>query len=59
MFQFENKPSSRIMLEKKSYRCMSGKKILSREVWEKNLTQTKSPIPLLKSQMVGSQFLSR
>ena len=38
---------------------MSGKKIVSREVWEKNLTQTKSPIPFLKSQMVGSQFLSR
>ena len=45
MFRFENKPSSSIMLEKKSYRCMSGKKILSPEVWEKNLTQTKSPIP--------------
>ena len=59
MFRFENKPSSRIMLEKKSYRCMSGKKILPREVWEKNLTQTKSPITPLKSQMVGSQFLSR
>ena len=26
MFRFENKPSSRIMLEKKSYSCMSGKK---------------------------------
>ena len=26
MFRFENKPSSCIMLEKKSYRCMSGKK---------------------------------
>ena len=35
MFRFENKPSSRIMLEKKSYSCMSGKKILSPEVWEK------------------------
>ena len=59
MFQFENKPSSRMMLEKKCYRCMSGKKILSREVWENILTTTKSPIPPLKSQMVGSQFLSR
>ena len=46
MFRFENKPSSRIMLEKKSYSCMSGKKFLSREVWENNLTKTKSPIPL-------------
>ena len=45
MLRFENKPSSRIMLKKKSYRCMSGKKILSREVWENNLTKTKSPIP--------------
>ena len=35
MFRFENKPSSRIMLEKKSYSCMSRKKILSPEVWEK------------------------
>ena len=59
MFQFENKPSSRIMLEKKTYSCMSGKKILSPEVWENILTTTKSPIPPLKSQMVGSQFLSR
>lgn len=41
MFRFENKPSSRIMLEKKSYSCMSGKKILSPEVWENNLTQNK------------------
>ena len=59
MFRFENKPSSHIMLEKKSYSCMSRKKILSPEVWENNLTKTKSPIPRLKSQMVGSQFLSR
>ena len=59
MFRFENKPSSHIMLEKKSYSCMSGKNTLSPEVWENNLTKTKSLIPRLKSQMVGSQFLSR
>ena len=41
MFRFENKPSSRIMLEKKSYSCMSGKKILSLEVWENKSYQNK------------------
>ena len=38
--------------EKKSYIVCQGKKTLSPEVWEKVLTQTKSPIPPLKSQMV-------
>ena len=37
MFRFENKPSSHIMLENKSYSCMSGKKFLSPEVWEKKI----------------------
>ena len=45
MFRFENKPSSRIMLEKKILSLYVRKKILPREVWEKNLTKTKSLIP--------------
>ena len=57
MFRFENKPSS--CWKKNPIVVCQEKKILSPEVWEKNLTQTKSPIPPVKSQMVGSQFLSR
>ena len=34
-----------IMLKKLLHRYMSGKKFLTPEVWEKLLTQTKSPIP--------------
>lgn len=58
MFRFENKPSSRIMLEKVLSLYVRKKNSITRGLG-KNLTQTKSPIPPLKSQMVGSQFLSR
>ena len=54
MFRFENKPSSSIMQEKKSYRCMSGKKILSPEVWEKNLLIPKQNHPYPPSKVKWS-----
>ena len=40
--------------EKKSYTIICWEKILTPEVWGKILTQTKSPIPRLISQMVYS-----
>ena len=45
MFRFENKPSSRIMLEKQSYRCLSGKKILSERFGKKILPKQNHPYP--------------
>ena len=59
MFWFENKPSSRIMLEKKSYRCMSGKKnSITRGLGKKSYLNKITHTPPQTS-MVGSQFLSR
>ena len=42
-----------VMLQKNMlHRYMPGKYILSLQVWEKNFTLSKSPIPPLKSQFV-------
>ena len=48
MFRFENKPSSRIMLEKKSYRCVSGKKFYHERFGKKILPKQNHPYPSSK-----------